>query len=750
MDSSKSQAFSLVQNPAAGNLLEGDEIDLRELWDTLLEGRWLALAVAGAVLLAGAAYAWLATPIYRADAIVQVEERKAAIPGLDELSSALGGGNAKSLAEIEIIRSRTVVGRVVSDLGLDITAKPRRFPLLGAAIARRYERGEITSAWPGFRRFAWGGEYIEVGRLTVPAKQEGKRLILEAGQNGTYRLHDEHGQLLLQGQVGQPAEASLQGGQPVSLYVRALVAAPGTEFVLIKHPFNAVVAQLQKELKVSERGKQTGILQIALEGPKPQETVDIVNGVVNAYLRQNVERQSEEASHMLAFLDQQLPELKKQLDAAEAALREYKSRTGAAVDISAEGQEMLSRATDIEKQISELELQRSELRQRFTEQHPLFVALNQKLNQVRQARSALEGQFKNLPETELQSIRLVRNVKVANELYVALLNRAQELKVAKAGTIGNARALDPAVLPDKPEKPKKLLVLTLSLVLGVFAGAAAVFLRKSMSRTLDSPDRIESQLGLPVYATIPHSRTQVTLAALLQQKKAKSGELPILCRTAPQDPAVESLRSLRTSLQFALLEAGNNIVAIHGPTPEIGKSFVASNLAFLMGDIGKRVLLIDADLRKGHIHNLVGVERAPGLADVISGQCALQDAVHPFEDGRVSFLATGTLPPNPAELLVHGNFVALLGQASSQYDFVVIDTPPTLNLADSISVGKLAGTNFMVVRGGHNTLQDVQIACRRMQQSDIAISGVIFNDLSIATSRYRYGGYYAYQYSQQR
>ncbi|HXG28809.1 MAG TPA: polysaccharide biosynthesis tyrosine autokinase [Nevskiales bacterium] len=749
MDSSKPNVLIAPQSPLAGAPLDNDEIDLRELWDTLLEGRWLALGVASAVLLAGAAYAWLATPIYRADAIVQVEERKAAIPGLDELSAALGGGNAKSLAEIEIIRSRTVVGRVVSDLGLDIHARPRRFPLLGPALARRHERGELTSAWPGFRRFAWGGEYVEVGRLAVPARQEGKRLILEAGQNGAYRLYGERGQLLLQGQVGKPAEARAQGGQPLSIYVRELVAAPGTQFVLVKKPFNQVVAELQKELKVSERGKQTGILQVTLEGPKAQLAVDIVNGVVNAYLRQNVERQSEEASHMLAFLDQQLPELKKQLDTAEAALREYKSRTGAAVDISAEGQEMLSRATDIEKQISELELQRSELRQRFTEQHPLFIALNQKLNQVRQQRTALEGQFKNLPETELQSIRLVRNVKVANELYVALLNRAQELKVAKAGTIGNARALDPAVLPIKPVRPRKPLVLALSLLLGAFAGAVAVFLRKSMSRMLDSPDRIESQLGLPVYATIPHSRTQSTLASLLQQKAATKG-LRILCRTAPQDPAVESLRSLRTSLQFALLEAGNNIVAIHGPTPEIGKSFIASNLAFLMADIGKRVLLIDADLRKGHMHGVVGVERVPGLADVISGQCTLQDAVHPLEDGRVSFLATGTLPPNPAELLVHGNFVALLSQASKQYDYVVIDTPPTLNLADSISIGKLAGTNFMVVRGGHNTLQDVQIACRRMQQSDIVISGVIFNDLSLTTSRYRYGGYYAYQYGQKR
>jgi len=726
------------------SMMDSDQLDLREMLDTLLEGRWLALGVASVVIMLGVAYQWLATPIYRADAVVQVENRtSAALPGLDELSIALGSGFVKSLAEIEIIRSRSVLGRVVSDLVLDIKAAPRRFPLIGAAFARTYKQGEVGSKWPG-SGYAWGGERIVVGRLSVPKRLESRRLILEAGESGAYKLYEPEGEILLEGEVGKAAETQLPEDGIIAIFVRELVANSGTQFTVTKLPFDAVVQSLSARLQVNERGRQTGILEVALEGFSRLETMEIVNGVTNSYLRQNVEYQTEQASRMLAFLDQRLPELKEQLDTAETAVREHKSTTGSAIDISAEGQEMLGRVTDVEKQISELELQRSELRQRFTEQHPLFLTSNQKLSQLKQARSSLETQFKSLPATELQFIRLIRDVKVANELYIQLLNKAQELKVAKSGTIGNARVLDLAVLPMRPVRPNKMMVLGLSLVFGVIAGVAVVFLRKSIRRALDNPESVESKLGLPVYATIPHSPKE----ALVDKVPLPTGVPHLLCRAAPQDSAVESLRSLRTSLQFAQLESRNNIVAIHGPTPNIGKSFVASNLAFLMADIGKRVLLIDADMRKGHLHGLLGTARAPGLADLIAGQCKLTDITHPFDEGRVNFLASGTLPPNPAELLVHGNFMAFLNDVSKHYDFVVIDTPPTLNLADSISIGKLSGANFMVIRGGMSTLQDLQIACSRMQQSDIQVSGIIFNDLSVGTSRYRYGGYYAYRYDQ--
>jgi tyrosine-protein kinase Etk/Wzc len=744
MDASTAQAAG-AERPFT--VFDRDELDLRDLLDTLLEARWLVGGVAVAVLVLGAIYASLTTPIYRADALIQVEKKASTIPGLDDLSRALTGSDALSIAEIEILRSRSVISRVVQDLGLDISAEPRRFPLLGAALARRHAPGQPAGAWFGLRRYAWGGERIVVGRLAVPAELEGEPLTVVAGDAGRYRLLAANDQPLVEGEVGKAAKAETPAGA-VEIFVREMAANPGTHFIVVKRPTDVVVQGLQERLRVSERTRQSGILVVSLEGASRRQVTDIVNGVVNSYLRQNVERRSEEASRMLAFLDQQLPDLKEQLDTAESALREYKAGREAPVDISVQGQELLNRTTDIERQISELELQRSELRQRFTEQHPSMVALSQKLGQLRQERGVIEQQFKGLPDSELQSVRLLRSVSVANELYVQLLNKAQELKVARAGTVGNARVVDAAVLPRKPVRPTKPQVLLLSLVLGVVLGAAAAFARKSLIRTLDNPERIEADLGLSVYATIPHSDTEVSLSRS-RRKSGVDAEARLLCRSAAQEPAVESLRSLRTSLQFAMLQSRNNVVAIHGPTPAIGKSFVSSNLAFLLADIGKRVLLIDADMRKGHLHEALGVGRKPGFSDVIAGQLSLDEARHTFADGKVGLLTTGTLPPNPSELLTHANCAATIDAASRQYDVVILDTPPTLNLADCMLIGKLSGVNFMVVRGGQNTLKDLEIASKRLHQNGIRVDGVIFNDLSAATSRYRYGGYYAYQYKPQ-
>ncbi len=717
-------------------------IDPREFIDLLLGSRLLIVAVTALVLLAGVFYCWATPPIYRADALLQIETPRAALPGMDELSAVLVGGDARALAEVEVIQTRSVVGRVVADRRLDVEAGPARFPLIGGALARMHDPGTSTGALWGVRRFAWGGERIVVDRLSVPEWMEESTLTLIARERGGFELFDEDGRLLGTGKVGEALTTEVSDGE-VALFVPELIAEPGTRFNLIKRPFTEVIAELQEQILVSERGKQTGILQVTLKGEDPARIRDIINDLVKAYVRQDVERHSQEAQNMLTFLDAQLPELKKQVETAEGKLGAYKSLKGSAVDISIEGQELLDRATELEKQKAQLQFERSELSQRFTEQHPAMLALRQKFAQVDKVGAELEGQLRKLPDTELASVRLVRDVTVANELYILLLNRAQELRVAKAGEVGNARVLDFAVRPREPISPNIPLVLALSAVLGFFLSVIVVILKKALRRTLDSAESIESSLGLPVYATIPHSVVQAGLG----KRRSKGENLPaFLSRIDPGDPAVESLRSLRTSLQFARLAAVNNVVAIHGPTPGIGKSFVAGNLAVLLADVGRNVLLIDADLRKGHLHQTVGVPRSPGLSDVVTGQVQFAEAVlRPSDDG-ISFLAMGTPPPNPSELLVHGNFIELVRQVSGQYDIVIVDTAPILNLADGIAVGKLAGTNFLVVRGGVNTLQDIKLASGRLKQSDVRVDGVIFNDLSASAARYRYGRYYSIRY----
>jgi tyrosine-protein kinase Etk/Wzc len=272
-----------------------------------------------------------------------------------------------------------------------------------------------------------------------------------------------------------------------------------------------------------------------------------------------------------------------------------------------------------------------------------------------------------------------------------------------------------------------------------------VFLRKSLHQGIDNPEVIEKRLGLSVYACIPHSKLQKQLYEVMHASKGTREANSLLALSDSSDLAIESLRSLRTNLHFGLMDAKNNIVMLTGPAPDIGKSFVSANFCQVLADSGQRVLLIDADLRKGHLHEYIGGHRESGLSDVIGGKITLADAVQKKEISDIGFglLSTGALPPNPAELLMNARFGELLKEASEQYDLVLVDTPPVLAATDAVIIGKHAGTTFLLLRAGHHPLREIQQTLRHLEHGGIEPNGAIFNDMP---ERQGYGSYH-YQYA---
>ena len=250
-----------------------------------------------------------------------------------------------------------------------------------------------------------------------------------------------------------------------------------------------------------------------------------------------------------------------------------------------------------------------------------------------------------------------------------------------------------------------------------------------------------------VFATVPHSKEQMQLDA---DARAKKPGTHLLASLKPNEAAIESLRSLRTALQFAMLDAPNNIVLFTGPTPNIGKSFTSANFAAVLAAAGKRVLLIDADMRKGHINQFFGLERGLGLSELLSGTQTLDKVLRPGVAPGLDFLSTGTMPPNPAELLMSATAQDLLKQLSTQYDVVLVDTPPVLAVSDTAILAPQAGTTFLVVRADVSSLGEVQEATKRLSQSGVAVKGVIFNGLDITKRRYGYGYGYGYGYKYKR
>ncbi|MDD5412947.1 MAG: GNVR domain-containing protein, partial [Methylobacter sp.] len=534
---------------------EDDEIDLGELIATILDGKYLIAIITLVFLTLGVAKALLDTPIYKADAMLQVEEQGNSLEALASVSTALMGGEDPAATEIEIIKSRKVLGKAVKNLNLDIIAKPKYFPKIGAAIARRFQKQNLTDQVSaplfGLDQYAWGGEEIRIDTFSTPERWVDKELILIVGEQGHFTLVDDD-QLILDGEVGEPLIKQLADNQQMfTLFVSLLKARPGTQFTVMKKSLASGINDLYENLAVAEKGKKTGILSFTLESDSPTVAAQTLNEVANIYVKQDVEQKSKEAQNTLEFLNKQLPALKDQLEAATTALNDYRTNKGS-VNLDLETQGVLEGVVEIKTQITLLQQKRDELRGKFTESHPTVVAIDKQIGRLQAQLNANDKKIGALPETQQVILRLTRDVQVSNELYTTLLNNAQTLKVAKAGTVGDARIIDEAVPPTKPIKPKKLLIVAVSLILGLIAGVGWVFIRKALNRGVEDPDQIEKHLNIPVYATIPHSDAQIKITERLKKlDKKQSNEPHILALENKEDLAIESLRSLRTTLHFA-------------------------------------------------------------------------------------------------------------------------------------------------------------------------------------------------------
>jgi tyrosine-protein kinase Etk/Wzc len=322
-----------------------------------------------------------------------------------------------------------------------------------------------------------------------------------------------------------------------------------------------------------------------------------------------------------------------------------------------------------------------------------------------------------------------------------LLNKAQELQVVKSGTIGNVRILDRALAPIKPAHPRLGQTLALSLLLGLVLGVMVAFVRRALNRGVEDPDVLESATGLSVYAVVPHSNLQIQYSRAGKRALVAAGGT--LAKRDPTDPAIESLRSLRTSLQFALVDAPNHVIALSGPAPGVGKTFVSSNLAQVLADSGKRVLLLEADLRNGSLHRVFGFQRQPGVSDVVAGGIRFEEAVHHLSD-HFDLLTAGLIPPNPSELLMSPRFGELLERAGKEYDLVIVDTPPILAVTDAAIIARLAAVTLLVLRAGAHPLREVTLALKRFVHSGVRPAGMVFNDVVRFAGGYGYG--YGYQY----
>ncbi len=713
-----------------------NEIDLSEMLGTLRDNKWLIGRIVGFFVILGIIYALVATPIYQATSTAQVDQKVPELPGLTALTQTLGTESPETTTQAALITSRMVVGGVVDKLKLTTSSSAERIPLFGNFIARLYASrhpGQVAAPWFGMNGYDWGGSKLDIFQLSVPESLQDQPLTLVAGENGEYVLQDKDGNLLLTGKAGQGA-----GNQGVTMQVKTLQANPGTHFRVVSHSRLTVTNRLRKAIKVTEQGKDSGILDMTYDNADPVLAGNILREVGELYVRQDVDRNSAQAANSLEFVREQLPKVRSQLEQATAALNAYQLKARS-VDISMQTQSLLDQEVSIQGSIQQLRLQQADMQRQYTPAHPAYKALMQQIGQLEAKKASIDKQVGTLPNTQQELLKLTRDVQVSNDTYTGLLNQAQQLDIARAGTVGNVRIVDSsAVDVTQPIWPRKSIVVLSSTFLGGFVALLFVFIRQALNRGIEDPAVIEN-LGLPVYASIPVSLRE---QALHDKRGRTYDKQRLLVVDAPADMATEALRSLRTSLHFARLEAKNNVLMITGSSPDVGKTFVSANLATLVAQGNQRVLLIDGDMRMGTLHRVMGGHAEGGLSELISGQADLETTVRQIGTSQnLYFIGRGKIPPNPSELLMNSRFSAMLEHVKKMFDLVIIDTPPILAVTDAAIIGHHAGTALMVVRFGLNQAREVALARQRFEQNNIHLRGAIFNAVEKRSS-----GYYSYAY----
>ncbi|MEZ8640515.1 polysaccharide biosynthesis tyrosine autokinase [Vibrio splendidus] len=705
-----------------------DEIDLGKLLGILLDAKWLIMLTTFVFAVFGIAFALLSTPIYKADALIQIEEKSSG--GISSMVGDMGdlfSQESSATTEVEIIKSRMILGETVDKFNLTTVTSPNYAPIVGKGFARL--TGDIN--------------HIAVSRFTLPsyASGYGHTIQIIDAEQGTYQLVRDDERVILQGKVGELATAD-----DYSLFVAGFESHNDFEFSIGQRSRLEAIEWLKASLSLSEQGKQTGILKLSFEGENKQQISEILNHISQIYFLQNVKRNSAEAEKSLEFLESHLPGIKSELTGYEDVLNNYRQKNES-IDLGLEAQSTLKVMVELEAQLNELTFKESDISQRFTKDHPAYKSLIDKRKTLLGERERLNKQVQKLPKTQREVLRMTRDVEVNQQIYIQLLNKVQELSIIKAGTVGNVRILDDAQAYARAVKPKKPLIVVLATLLGGMLSVAFVLVKAAFHRGVESPDQIE-QIGLPVYAAVPKSDLQIELTNRFKSKKQQTkGTQALLAESNPADLSIEALRGLRTSLHFAMLEAKNNVLMISGPAPGIGKSFISTNFAAVAAKTGQKVLLIDADMRKGYLQQSFGLKWENGLSDVLSSKKEFAQSVKTTPVENLEIITRGQVPPNPSELLMHPRFAELMEWASKEYDLVIVDTPPVLAVTDPSIVGAFAGTTLMVARYGQNTIKEIDVARNRFEQSGIEVKGVIFNAIEKkASSSYGYG-YYNYTYS---
>ena len=688
---------------------DDDEIDILEIL-VFLKSKWrfLIIFLILGVVAGGIASMWM-RPAYSSDILLQVDVKgNKSVKALGEMGALLDA-SSPSEAEMQLLKSRMVLASVVDEERICFSATP-----LNKMDRLLHREGRLDL------------EYLKIPKSVSQAGMKIYARVL--ADTTSFEILDDDEKVLLKGVVGETYRQPYAGDSLI-VCVRSIKATAGQMFRLSAiHP-QIAVAGLLKSLNVAEEGKNSGIIRVKMTHKYPDRVAEILNSVANTYLKQNIEMRSAEAKKTLEFLEEQLPGVKAKLDSAEHKLTSYRHTKGT-IDLSGETRVHLQKDVELQQKLLELEQKKQEALRLFQAEHPTIRTIEQQQAKLRGELAKQQKAAAKLPLTQQEVLSLQEEVEVNNRLYTNLLNNIQQLRVVQAGEVGNVRIVDRAYVPIKPSKPNRKLIF-LGVVFGfLLFGCAIVLVRRMTQNGVTSSSELELATGIGVYGKLP-----------LIGKDTVNDVLKPVVHENPDEPFAEGIRALRTALEFSLMMDKDRVLMVSGLVEGVGKSFVSINLASSFAMSGKKVLLVDMDLRRGHMF-----ERShKGLCEMLRTDNYSDEYIEKvFENFYV--LASGKRVVNPGDLLGKDRFGKFLDIARNQYDLIILDTPPVFQCSDALLVEKYVDHILCVLKHASHSMESIQDALAMFDRStDKPLpKAFVFNKCERNRSGYGYGGNYGY------
>lgn len=756
-------------------LQENKGFDLHEGLDKVLRNwYWFALSIC-MLLFAAWLYLRYATPEYNVSAKLLIEDsqKNGGTPGQDALQQLQLFDNKSSVDnEVEILKSRFLMEKVVMNLQLNVSY---------------YVEGMVKEA-EQFGKLPFNFNWVSLNDSLKAVKYE-------VNPVGTDKFSINRGNLTRQGKWGD----TLHFPEGVLRVVRN----PQFPFVQDKYIVKVIsidraVAMYRKLVNFNIPNKQVSTIDMTLSTNLPEKGERIVNKIIETYLQASIEDKNKIADSTISFVDKRLVLVSRELNNVEKDIQSFKESNKVA-NLDEQAKLMVSGTSDYKKQLTDLQIRLNvvESLEQYVQddtnnkrvvpsslivQDPTFVALIEKYNSLQMEKgrqllsstesnpyiqnldkqlaslrtdlksnlgnvkkglqlsvSELEGganalnqQIRQVPAKERVYLDYSRQQAIKQELYVFLLKKREESAISKSSNMAIARIIDPAKSDSAPFKPKKMPIYIVALLFGAVIPMGLLYLKDLLNKRVSSKQDILSGTSVGILAEIGHSGDKDML--IIDKTKVS--------------PIVEQFRSMRTNLQFVLSGADQKVILLTSSMGGEGKSFIASNLAMVLALSGKKVVLMEMDLRKPKISINLGIPNTVGFSTFAIGKTPLEAILKPTSFHENFYvIPSGPIPPNPAELLLLDQTTQLFKELRNRFDYIIVDTAPIGLVTDAQLLGRQADTTLYLVRQGYTFKQQLQLPQELQAKGKMPRLNLVVNDVKAGGSYgYGYGGYGGYGY----